>query len=208
LFLQEFRWDKEQVVKTGVPDVLRLNALARFVQDILVPKNMLELYFCRYLGLIAKCSKNEDVPNPPHGALGPAEGEGGVGGSPIYLYDDQTNQKVESVQVDLGGATEPDASVKETVAVDSKFPYVGLIFGKLTSATASAFKYFDPADAMKDPRKYQSNSTKIPASVTFADNTDPSGGNVSEVRFWAGWLTGIKNSKDFVIDALWPFGKK
>jgi hypothetical protein len=61
---------------------------------------------------------------------------------------------------------------------------------------------------LEDPFKYQDNSSKIPAGVTFADTTDPAGGKVSEVKIWAGWLTGVRNSKDFVINTLWPFDKK
>jgi len=197
-----------QVVKTGVPDVLRLNTLGRFTQDLLLPNNMISLYFCKFLGLIGKCEEGEDI--PPHllGAIGPNTGEGGVGGSPIYLYDDQTNQKVESVRVNLTGSTTPDTPVTETVAVNSKFPYVGLAFGKLTAAITGAFKYFDPRKVLEDPYRYQENSSKVPAGVTFADTTDPSGGSVSEVRVWAGWLTGVKHTKDFVVDTLWPFNKK
>ena len=205
-----------QVVKLGIPDLARLDTLARFVQQLVSPQQIIRAYFCRFRNLPQFC-------DPPHtasklGQTTPPQGETGSGGNPIYIYDEKTNQKTDTASVDLVGPA--DAS---NVGIESKFPYLGLTFGKLASALTGAFKFFDPSGILNDEAsgglKYQKNSTKIPYSYSFSDETcdyeiDEFGnlipgpscfGTVTEPKVWAGFLSGVKNAKDFVINSLNPF---
>jgi len=211
-----------QVVRLGVPDVLRLDTLSRFVQQIISPQLVIELYYCKFLGRADFCenkkgtvgacgtsneaSFEKSLKSPSRlGDCGPNDGEVGTGGNPIYLYDKKGN-KVNSVTLNLTSTGPPNQNMTKNFGFASKFPYLGLIFGKLTSSLTGAFKYFDPQGILKDPVKYQENSTQIPASISFSDTTAPTGGtaNNNTLKIWAGFLSGIRNSKNFVIDTLLP----
>lgn len=209
-----------QVVKLGIPDLLRMDTLARFVQELISPQEIIKLYFCKFRNKAEFCPEIAGIKVEPEkrGQTGPAQGETGSGGNPIYIYDTNTNFKTDAASVDLVG---PADATK--VGIESKFPYLGLTFGKLASALTGTFKYFDPQEILNDEAsgglKYQNNSTKVPYSYSFSDETcdyeiDEFGnlipgpscfGSVTEPKVWAGFLSGVKNAKDFVINSLNPF---
>lgn len=196
------------VVKLGVPDLLRLDTLARFTQQLLLPQKLMKLYFCKFRAGDGRpedfCQAGEQVTQvdckEPVGVIqinrlgtcAPPKGEQGVGGTPIKIYDPE-------ISILGGGET------VETIKIESRFPYLGLTFGKLTSALVGTFKFFDPQGIWLGQEKYQQNSTKIPYTWNFVDTTIPvAGGHITEPPVWAGFLSGIKKSKNFVICSLLP----
>jgi hypothetical protein len=208
-----------QVVRLGLPDLFRLDTLARFTQQLLLPQRLLKSYFCKFRGLGNFCEKNQKVNigncGLPQGnteasrlgECGPADGEPGVGGNPIYIYDENGN-KVESATIHLTGG--PPNSPPEEIRIESKFPYLGITWGKLIQEITGTFRFFDPQNRYLSDPKYWYNSTKIPATISFVDTTcNPDNpatcqGSVSEPKIWAGFLSGIKKSKNFVICSLLP----
>ena len=194
------------VIKLGVPDVFRLDTLARFTQQLLIPQKLFNLYICKFTegrGFIGTDPADfcQDGETPEKlGKEAPNQGEQGVGGTPIKIYDPE-------ISILGGGET------VETIKIETKLPYLGLTFGKLTSALVGTFKFFDPLHAIPtDPlaswlahEKYQQNSTKLPYIWSFTDTTIPvAGGHITEPPVWAGFLSGIKKSKNFVICSLLP----
>ena len=189
------------VIRLGVPDLLRLNTLSRFTQQLLLPQRLLRLYFCKFRDREDFCEGDPPAPDKL-GKTAPPRGEQGVGGTPVIVYD---SAGLDQIRTCAG------CEKVETVGIQSKIPYVGLTFGKLTSTITGTFKFFDPTGIWLKEDKYQQNSTKLPANITFTDTTiDPlyppsrHGELHSEVRIWAGFLSGIRKSKNFVICTLLP----
>jgi hypothetical protein len=177
-----------ETVYIGVPDVQRLQSLSALAQGLIV-------------GL-------KDMTRTKRVWAAWPEGSGDISGNPIYLYDRQTGQKVNSATVNLTSQN-PNPGGETTTAlymVRSHFPYTNLAFQSLVSDTGALRDFhpqgFIPKEAWQGGEHIYEDSARIGVDWGFV--SAGGAGTASELKVWAGFLGGVHNAKQFVMDALFP----